>query len=92
MIQNNVVFYIAMLCKQYLTKKETLINMLNLAQLICSIIKSFCHDQLILGSHILQIMQGEDTLTSLSVCYRFAAELKKEEVVTNLLLIFNKYT
>jgi hypothetical protein len=73
MIQNNVIFYIAMLCKQYLTKRDTYFNLELVADRLCSLIRCFCHDQLVMAPHILQIMQEEETLSSLAICYHFAA-------------------
>lgn len=81
-----------MLCKQCLTKKEMFVNYTPVVEVLCSLIKNFCYDQLVLAPHILQIMQEEDTLTSLSMCYHFAAEYKNSDIATSLLLIFNKYT
>lgn len=81
-----------MLCKQYLTKKEMYLNYTPVAELLCAIIRSFTHDQLILSSHILQILQEENTLNSISICYHFAVEYKNTEIATSILLVFNKYT
>lgn len=44
-----------------------------------------------MSSHILKIIQEEDTLTSLSICYHFAAEYRHTEVAFSLLIILNRY-
>jgi hypothetical protein len=91
MIQNNVVFYLSKLCSENLTKKEAFLASIPLAEALCSIVCSFCHNQIILATHVLKIMQKEKTLNALAICYNFTADCKNVEIAFYLLRIFNKY-
>jgi hypothetical protein len=91
MIQNNAIYYIAMLCKQFMTKKESYLNHLQIIEKICPLITNFTHDQIVLPSHLLQILQEEDTLGSLALAYNFAADFKQTDIALSILKIFNKY-
>ena len=66
--------------------------MVSIVEMTCSLIKGFCYDQLVLAPHIIQIMQEEETINALAMCYRFVVDFKKEDIALNLLLVFNKYT
>lgn len=57
MIQNNAIYYLVMLCKQFMTKKENYLNHISVIEKLCPIIRSFSHDPTILPSHMLQILQ-----------------------------------
>lgn len=91
MIQNNAIYYLAMLCKQVMTKREAYLAHTPIIERLCPLLRSFTHDQLVLPSHLLQILQEEDTLSSLAAGYNFAAEFKQIEVALGMLSIFNRY-
>lgn len=91
MIQNNVIYYITMLCKQFMTKKESYLNHISIIEKICPLLVSFSHDQIVLPSHLLQILQEEDTLSSLAMAYNIASDFKQIDIAWAILKVFNKY-
>jgi hypothetical protein len=92
MIQNNAIYYMAMLCKQTMTKRESYISHTSIIERLCPLLRSFAHDQLVLPSHLLQVLQEEDTLSSLAVAYNWAAEFKQIEIALAILSVFGRYS
>lgn len=80
-----------MLCKQFMTKKESYLNHISIIEKICPLLVSFSHDQIVLPSHLLQILQEEDTLSSLALAYNIASDFKQIDIAWAILKVFNKY-
>lgn len=91
MIQNNAIYYLSMICKQYMLKKEHYINHIAIIEKLCTLIKTFIYDQIILPSHLLKILQEENTLNCISIGYSHATDIKHTELSGILLRILNKY-
>ena len=92
MIQNNAVYYLAMLAQQHMLQKETFVAHLGLVEKVVGLLRKMTHEQLVLPCHLLHVLEQERTLSSLATGYGFAAQLKHQEVALSMLEIFSKYT
>jgi hypothetical protein len=72
-------------------KKEHYINHIAIIEKLCILLKTFIYDQTILPSHLLKILQEENTLNCISIGYNYSADFKYSELSYLLLQILNKY-